>query len=65
MCVLADFGSILHFVFFILKWTGNASATNRTKLDATIDDDSKYAMWTPPEDQSGDGKTSLNRKYGY
>lgn len=27
--------------------------------------DPNYAMWLPPEDQSGDGRTSLNDKYGY
>ncbi|XP_076643059.1 kanadaptin [Halictus rubicundus] len=24
-----------------------------------------YSMWTPPQGQEGDGKTSLNEKYGY
>ncbi|XP_015602841.1 kanadaptin [Cephus cinctus] len=24
-----------------------------------------YSMWIPPQDQSGDGKTNLNQKYGY
>lgn len=24
-----------------------------------------YAVWLPPEDQTGDGKTKLNEKYGY
>ncbi|XP_017764458.1 PREDICTED: kanadaptin isoform X2 [Eufriesea mexicana] len=24
-----------------------------------------YSMWIPPSDQAGDGKTSLNEKYGY
>ena len=27
--------------------------------------DSKYDVWVPPSDQSGDGKTSLNDKLGY
>lgn len=24
-----------------------------------------YSTWIPPQDQAGDGKTSLNEKYGY
>lgn len=24
-----------------------------------------YNMWVPPDDQSGDGRTKLNEKYGY
>uniref|UniRef100_UPI00358E3F2F kanadaptin n=1 Tax=Myxine glutinosa TaxID=7769 RepID=UPI00358E3F2F len=27
--------------------------------------DPKYASWLPPEDQTGDGKTYLNEKFGY
>jgi len=30
-----------------------------------IGEDSKYDVWMPPENQSGDGKTSLNAKLGY
>lgn len=29
------------------------------------DDDPDYAVWLPPENQSGDGKTHLNEKLGY
>ena len=29
----------------------------------TYDED--YSMWLPPQNQSGDGKTNLNEKYGY
>uniref|UniRef100_A0A8C9F4F1 Solute carrier family 4 member 1 adaptor protein n=1 Tax=Pavo cristatus TaxID=9049 RepID=A0A8C9F4F1_PAVCR len=29
------------------------------------DDDPDYCIWIPPADQSGDGKTHLNEKYGY
>ncbi|XP_040523659.1 kanadaptin isoform X1 [Gallus gallus] len=29
------------------------------------DDDPDYCIWIPPADQSGDGKTHLNDKYGY
>ncbi|KAI9552178.1 hypothetical protein GHT06_022515 [Daphnia sinensis] len=45
--------------------------TETTKLSGNLNshyggsDDSKYDMWTPPEEQSGDGKNALNRKYGY
>ena len=32
--------------------------------ESSLNDD-KYATWVPPENQSGDGRTSLNDKYGY
>ncbi|CAG2170124.1 unnamed protein product [Oppiella nova] len=35
----------------------------KTKQKATFDDD--YVDWLPPTGQSGDGKTSLNDKFGY
>ncbi|XP_074663172.1 kanadaptin-like [Tubulanus polymorphus] len=31
----------------------------------TETDDPNYAVWMPPADQTGDGKTKLNEKYGY
>lgn len=40
---------------------------NRTEVD--IDDvderDDQYVKWVPPKNQSGDGRSSLNDKYGY
>ncbi len=37
------------------------------ELDADYADvcDPDYAVWKPPQGQSGDGRTSLNEKYGY
>lgn len=36
------------------------------KGEPSYDDaNSKYAMWLPPTDQSGDGRTHLNEKFGY
>uniref|UniRef100_A0A8C4Q2Z1 Solute carrier family 4 member 1 adaptor protein n=1 Tax=Eptatretus burgeri TaxID=7764 RepID=A0A8C4Q2Z1_EPTBU len=34
-------------------------------LDVCSGEDPKYASWLPPEDQTGDGKTYLNKKFGY
>nr|CAG4643049.1 EOG090X026V [Ilyocryptus agilis] len=41
------------------------AAVNLQKYDDDKFDSSKYAMWVPPENQSGDGKNALNRKLGY
>ncbi|KAK6180668.1 hypothetical protein SNE40_008674 [Patella caerulea] len=41
---------------------------NQGKVQEVIDYDASdpdYAVWLPPEGQSGDGKTHLNDKYGY
>lgn len=38
------------------------------QLDSDVDYknmDSDYAVWLPPKNQSGDGKTHLNEKFGY
>lgn len=35
------------------------------KVEYNFSDTAKYAVWMPPQDQSGDGKTSLNKKLGY
>lgn len=42
---------------------------NRDNVDMNdveeMDDDLKFSKWIPPPDQSGDGFTKLNEKYGY
>lgn len=51
------------------KKANKPAATKRgkdePKVEYNFSDTAKYAMWVPPEDQSGDGKTSLNKKLGY
>ena len=39
---------------------------NDTKVPGNYDEsDPKFATWIPPTNQTGDGRTSLNDKYGY
>ena len=40
------------------------SKTTKSYLELSECDD-KYSTWMPPKNQSGDGRTSLNDKYGY
>jgi len=51
---------------------GDRGATRKRKNSEEIEDsfykvgeDERYAVWLPPQGQSGDGKTSLNDKLGY
>nr|CAG4640672.1 EOG090X026V [Eulimnadia texana] len=47
----------------------DTSKNQAEKMDIAVEydaaDTTKYSMWMPPDDQSGDGKTSLNKKLGY
>ena len=46
-------------------------STKKKKNDGDIEqeeydaNDPDYQVWLPPENQTGDGKTALNAKYGY
>nr|XP_060610087.1 kanadaptin [Anolis sagrei ordinatus] len=48
----------------------NKKANSISKVGDSVsskypEDDPDYCVWMPPEDQSGDGRTHLNAKYGY
>ena len=43
----------------------NQSISNEKEEFYKVGMDSKYDVWVPPENQSGDGKTSLNEQLGY
>ena len=52
---------------------GDRGSKRKTKIEEPKEEDdyykvgmdSKYDVWVPPQNQSGDGKTSLNEKLGY
>lgn len=55
-----------------VKEIAEENTSKKTKVSKTIkktyDEDvynDNYSTWVPPQDQTGDGKTSLNAKYGY
>lgn len=55
-----------------VKKTIQKNNTKKQKIikpvEETYDEDvynDNYSTWVPPQDQTGDGKTSLNAKYGY
>lgn len=39
--------------------------SNKGKNEANFDEDAEKVVWLPPSNQTGDGRTSLNDKYGY
>ncbi|KAL5971813.1 Kanadaptin [Taenia solium] len=44
------------------------SVADKNDLDEAYDyniNDPNFALWMPPKDQTGDGMTELNKKYGY
>ena len=46
----------------------NLETTNKLKQNSyeeMSEQDERYTAWMPPKNQSGDGRTSLNDKYGY
>ena len=56
------------------KKRGDRGSKRKTKIEEVkevkedyyqVGMDSKYDVWLPPDNQSGDGKTSLNEKLGY
>ena len=42
-----------------------ATHTQQNSYEEMSEQDERYTAWMPPKNQSGDGRTSLNDKYGY
>ncbi|KAH9279170.1 Uncharacterized protein ECG_08297 [Echinococcus granulosus] len=51
-----------------VELSSELSPPTEIDLDDAYDysmNDPNFALWTPPKDQTGDGMTELNKKYGY
>ncbi|XP_015905660.1 kanadaptin [Parasteatoda tepidariorum] len=49
----------------IQKKSKKRDVLSKTKVDVYKTDSNEYCTWMPPNNQSGDGMTHLNAKYGY
>lgn len=47
------------------KSKDNSEPNKKTKLAVYDEADPDYAVWLPPQNQAGDGRTHLNAKFGY
>ena len=43
----------------------NQTAENARNLDEELEKNGELEDWVPPENQTGDGMTNLNAKFGY
>ena len=44
---------------------GTSNKLKQNSYEEMSEQDERYTAWMPPKNQSGDGRTSLNDKYGY